>query len=158
MSSPPLLPLEGHTAAVHTLSLHPPYLLSGSADTTLRLWDITTTPHLLRGPLRGHESSITALHFNPHPEQDIIISGDATGNIITWRFSTGALLQKIEAAHGSAIMSLDFDGDGLATGGGMERLDSGVGFQRPQSRSWGRGRRRTVSPQRQLRLQGMLLL
>jgi F-box and WD-40 domain protein 1/11 len=107
---------EGHTGAIYVLKVRDPYLVSGSADKTIRIWDINTD-RLLRILSSGHESSITSLHFDAHPEKDIIISADADGNILVWRFSTGAILQRLTSAHQSSIPSLTFNSDVLATGG-----------------------------------------
>ncbi|KAK4615650.1 F-box/WD repeat-containing protein lin-23 [Fulvia fulva] len=89
--------VEGHQASIYAIDLKPPYLLSGSADRTIKIWDVQTQ-RIIRGPLIGHEGSST----------------DAS--IIIWRFSTGELVERIVKSHEETVLDLCFDDKYLVTG------------------------------------------
>ena len=57
--------LQGHSAVVTSVALHPIYTLaaSGSEDGTIKLWDYETGDYLRT--LRGHTNAITSLEFAP---------------------------------------------------------------------------------------------
>lgn len=110
----PSHPAEGHTDRVYTIKSRGSYLVSGSADKTIRVWNLDTQ-RLIRGPLRGHKSSVTSLQFDDSPQQDVIFSGSAKGCIIIWQFSTGNMLKKLVGVHKDAILSLAYDANILVT-------------------------------------------
>ena len=60
-------------------------LVSGSADTNLRLWD-TTSRRCLR-TMRGHAAEVSALSVSPIAP-DLCVSGDRGGKCLVWRFAT----------------------------------------------------------------------
>ena len=60
-------------------------LVSGSADTNLRLWD-TTSRRCLR-TMRGHTAEVSALSVSP-VAPDLCVSGDRGGKCLVWRFGT----------------------------------------------------------------------
>lgn len=106
---------EAHISHVYALQLHGDYLVSGSADRTLRIWDIRSQ-RLIRGPLAGHKGSVLCLRFDDEPEQDVIFSGSTDSTVIIWRFSTGEMLQKLEGVHEESVLSLALDDEYLVTG------------------------------------------
>jgi platelet-activating factor acetylhydrolase IB subunit alpha len=57
--------LQGHSAVVTSVALHPIYTLaaSGSEDGTIKIWDYETGDYLRT--LRGHTNAITSLEFAP---------------------------------------------------------------------------------------------
>ena len=105
---------EAHEECVYTIQYQGDYLVSGSRDRTLRIWDLNTG-RLARKPLRGHGGSVLCLQFDPNPEEDIIISGSSDSNVILWRFSTGELIQKLSQAHKESVLNLRFDRRFLVT-------------------------------------------
>ncbi|TQB67433.1 hypothetical protein MPDQ_005815 [Monascus purpureus] len=111
----PAHPEEGHGGLVYTIKLRGSYLVSGSADKTVRVWN-ADTQRLIRGPLWGHEGSVICLDFDDSPGQDVIISGSADRSILVWQFSTGNAIKRLENAHESTILSLAFDHRLLVTG------------------------------------------
>lgn len=75
--------LEGHTDAVHTLVLLPDgRLASGSADHTVRLWDL---PSGTSQTLTQHENEVTALIM----WRGQLVSGSLDGTIVEWDTNTG---------------------------------------------------------------------
>lgn len=105
---------EAHTGHVYAIQLSGKWLVSGSADKTVRVWDFET--RRLRGrPLIGHSQSVLCLRFDHNEDEDVIVSGSADASVILWRFSTGQLLKTISSAHEESILDLKFNRSHLFT-------------------------------------------
>lgn len=104
----PQFPEEGHQECVYTLQFDADYLVSGSRDQTMRIWNIRTR-RLVRPPLIGHAGSVLCLQFDADPSEDIIVSGSSDSNVFIWKFSTGELIQKITKAHRESVLNVRFD-------------------------------------------------
>jgi len=111
----PSHPEEAHSEAVYIIQQVGNYLVSGSRDKSIRIWNLETR-RLVLPPLLGHEASVLTLQFDPRPENDLIISAGGDCEIILWRFSTGQLIRKIENAHLESILCLRFNDRFLVTG------------------------------------------
>jgi F-box and WD-40 domain protein 1/11 len=110
----PSYPHEGHTECVYTIQFFGKWLVSGSRDKTLRVWDLET--RRLRGkPLVGHYQSVLCLQFDPTEKEDVIISGSSDASVIIWRFSTGQKIHEIPSAHEESVLNLRFDHRYLVT-------------------------------------------
>ena len=110
----PAYPDEAHRECVYTIQFFGKWLVSGSRDKTLRIWDLDT--RRLRGaPLTGHTQSVLCLQFDPTEKEDVIISGSSDTNVIVWRFSTGQKIQEIARAHAESVLNLRFDERFLVT-------------------------------------------
>ncbi|OCT48567.1 WD domain and F-box domain containing protein [Cladophialophora carrionii] len=110
----PSYPHEGHTECVYTIQFFGKWLVSGSRDKTLRVWDLET--RRLRGkPLTGHYQSVLCLQFDPTEKEDVIISGSSDASVIIWRFSTGQKIHEIPSAHEESVLNLRFDHRYLVT-------------------------------------------
>lgn len=107
-------PEEAHKECVYTIQYIGKYLVSGSRDRTLRIWDLDTQ-RLVRKPLVGHTASVLCLQFDNRENEDIIISGSSDTDVILWRFSTGKMLRKIPQAHRESVLNLKFDHRFLVT-------------------------------------------
>ena len=107
-------PEEAHSECVYTIQYIGNYLVSGSRDRTLRIWDLDTQ-RLVRKPLEGHTASVLCLQFDNRENEDIIISGSSDTDVIIWRFSTGKMLRKIQQAHRESVLNLKFDHRYLVT-------------------------------------------
>lgn len=107
-------PDEAHTECVYTIQYSGKYLVSGSRDRTIRVWNIDTQ-RLVHKPLIGHSASVLCLQFDERPGQDVIISGGSDCRIIMWQFSTGRILKEIEKAHSESVLNLKFDDRYLVT-------------------------------------------
>jgi len=88
--------------------------VTGSADRTLRLWDLKNSVVLKK--MEGHRRGVWAVRVSR-----LIASGDGNGEFIFWNGDTGEFREAIKA-HVSHIRSLDFspDGKALATGSDKE--------------------------------------
>ncbi|KAI1110181.1 hypothetical protein F5Y14DRAFT_371637 [Nemania sp. NC0429] len=101
-------PNEGHNECVYSLQYNSEYLVSGSRDRTLRIWNLRSR-RLIRPPLAGHNGSVLCLQFDSDPEEDLIVSGSSDSDVILWRFSTGEILQRLKRAHRESVLNVKFD-------------------------------------------------
>ncbi|KAL2823919.1 WD40-repeat-containing domain protein [Aspergillus cavernicola] len=105
---------ESHRECIYAIQFIGKWLVSGSRDRTVRVWDMDTK-RLWYRPLIGHTKSVLCLQFDPRPSEDIIISGSSDKNVIIWRFSTGEKLHEIAPAHDDSVLNLRFDHRYLVT-------------------------------------------
>ncbi|OJJ49443.1 hypothetical protein ASPZODRAFT_140341 [Penicilliopsis zonata CBS 506.65] len=110
----PAHPEEAHQECVYTIQFSGKWLVSGSRDKTVRVWDLETQ-RLLYRPLLGHLKSVLCLQFDPSPSEDVIISGSSDKNVIVWQFSTGQKIHEISSAHSDSVLNLRFDKRYLVT-------------------------------------------
>lgn len=110
----PLYPEEAHRECVYAIQFEGKWLVSGSRDKTVRVWDLETK-RLWHRPLTGHGKSVLCLQFDPSPEQDVIISGSSDRTVILWKFSTGEKIHQINNAHVDSVLNLKFDHRYLVT-------------------------------------------
>ncbi|KUI74010.1 F-box/WD repeat-containing protein lin-23 [Cytospora mali] len=106
---------EGHNnECIYSIQFNEEYLVSGSRDRTLRIWNLATR-RLVRKPLVGHIGSVLCLQFDSDPDEDIIVSGSSDSDVIVWRFSTGEIIQRLTHAHRESVLNVKFDKRILAT-------------------------------------------
>jgi len=91
---------DGHKDSVLSVAFSPDgrYIVSGSIDRTVRLWDINGNP--IGGPFKGHESQVISVGFCPDGKQ--IVSGSNDGTIGLWGIlgnSIGKHFIEIEPKH-----------------------------------------------------------
>ncbi len=110
----PQHPGEAHRECVYTIQYSGRFLVSGSRDKTIRVWNLDTQ-RLAKPPLTGHAGSVLCLQFDAHEDEDVIISGSSDTDVIVWRFSTGTQLKKIRHAHSEPVLNLRFDRRYLVT-------------------------------------------
>ncbi|KAK7751957.1 hypothetical protein SLS62_006100 [Diatrype stigma] len=99
---------EGHNECIYSLQYNSEYLVSGSRDKTIRIWDIHTR-RLIRPPLKEHTGSVLCLQFDSDPLEDLIVSGSSDSDVILWRFSTGQVMQRLQKAHKESVLNVKFD-------------------------------------------------
>ncbi|KAI9792852.1 MAG: hypothetical protein M1833_001011 [Piccolia ochrophora] len=104
----PDYPEEGHSECVYTIQYYGKYLVSGSRDKSVRIWDLDTR-RLVRNPLSGHTGSVLCLQFDASEDEDLVVSGSSDTDVIVWRFSTGAKIKVIRQAHKESVLNLKFD-------------------------------------------------
>jgi F-box and WD-40 domain protein 1/11 len=105
---------EAHTQCVYAIQFVGRWLVSGSRDRTVRVWDLDSK-RLWHPPLLGHSTSVLCLQFDPSPEENLIISGGSDKNVIIWKFSTGEKIQELHNAHEDSVLNLKFDKRYLVT-------------------------------------------
>ncbi len=98
----------GHTGSVNALALSPDgrFLVSGSEDVTLKIWD-TATGNVLR-TLSGHEQPVLAVAISPDGRW--IASGGADATVRVWNVLTGESTRI--ASHSGAVKNVVFSDDG----------------------------------------------
>jgi len=96
--------------------------ISGSRDTTLRIWDIKSG--LCKNVLVGHQASVRCLEI----KGDIVVSGSYDTTARVWSISEGRCLRTL-SGHFSQIYAIAFDGHRIATGS----LDTSVRIWDPEN-------------------------
>jgi WD40 repeat protein len=115
--------LRGHTSTVRCLKMPDENTaISGSRDTTLRVWDIKTG--LCKNVLVGHQASVRCLEI----KGDIVVSGSYDTTARVWSISEGRCLRTL-SGHFSQIYAIAFDGTRIATGS----LDTSVRIWDPNT-------------------------
>ena len=114
--------LRGHTSTVRCLKMSDATTaISGSRDTTLRVWDIQKG--ICKHVLVGHGLSVRCLDIHG----DLVVSGSYDTTAKIWSISEGRCLRTL-AGHFSQIYAIAFDGKKIATGS----LDTMVRIWDPQ--------------------------
>jgi uncharacterized protein with WD repeat/nitrous oxidase accessory protein NosD len=107
--------LTGHTDVVRSVAFSPDgqLLASGSADYTIKLWEVATGS-LVR-TLSGHTSWVISVAFSP--DGRLLASGSDDYTIKLWEVATGSLVRTL-SGHTSWVYSVAFSPDGrlLASG------------------------------------------
>ena len=104
-----LATIAAHKNWVRTCHMSPDstVLLSGSDDTTIKLWDSATCEEIAR--LTDHTGMINSVRF--HPDGSCIASGATDNTIKIWDARSQRLLQHYDA-HGKAVNSINFHPSG----------------------------------------------
>ena len=109
--------LTGHTGAVFSVAFSPDgkTLASGSADHTIRLWDVATGSPIGQ-PLTGHTGTVLSVAFSP--DGKILASGSVDDTIRLWDMFTGRPIGEPLTGHTRSVTSVAFSPDGriLASG------------------------------------------
>ncbi|KAJ3363928.1 hypothetical protein GGF32_003025 [Allomyces javanicus] len=126
LSGKPLQYFRGHTGPICSLKLDMMrgILLSGSADTTVRVWDVAptlmapddpTTPIVqlgkCRAVLRGHQNEVFCVAL----ASDLVVSGSGDCRIKVWSLETKSLLRTLEG-HTAAVIALQVDNNKIISG------------------------------------------
>ncbi|KAF9459713.1 WD40-repeat-containing domain protein [Collybia nuda] len=110
---------EGHADSVNSVafSRNGKYLVSGSTDKTIRLWD-TETGGLVIGPFKGHKAPVSSVTFSYDSRR--IASGSYDFSVRIWEVDTGELAMTPLEGHTGPITSISFSRDGRQVVSGSE--------------------------------------
>lgn len=107
-------PEEAHDECVYTIQHSRDWLVSGSRDRTIAIWDLESQRRV-RTLSGGHIASVLCVQFDERPDQDVVVSGGSDSFVVIWRFSTGEIIRKMEDAHTESVLNLRFDENLLIT-------------------------------------------
>jgi WD40 repeat protein len=116
--APPPAPFQGHTDPVLCLAISPDgrRALSGSADNTVRLWDVTSGQEVRR--FLGHTDDVNAVAFSADGKRAVSAGRDRTVRV--WDVETGAAV-RVFRGHTEPVLSAALDAGGrLAVSGGQD--------------------------------------
>ncbi|BAY24597.1 WD-repeat protein [Calothrix sp. NIES-2100] len=101
--------LAGHSHSVNAVALTPDgnYVISGSADNTLKVWNWQTGEELRT--LEGHSSSVNAVTLTP--DGNYVISGSDDSTLKVWNWQTGEELRTL-AGHSHSVNAVALTPDG----------------------------------------------
>ncbi|TFB02770.1 Cell division control protein 4 [Trichoderma ghanense] len=102
--------LTGHTHSVRAISAHGDILVSGSYDSTVRVWRISTGDSL--HVLHGHSQKVYSVVLDH--ERNRCISGSMDSLVKIWDLATGACLYTLEG-HSLLVGLLDLRDDRLVS-------------------------------------------
>lgn len=100
---------RGHQNGVMCLQFDDSVLITGSYDTTIKVWDIATGEQIRT--LEGHTSGVRCLQF----DESKLISGSIDRTVKIWDWRKGECIAT-HAVHSNGIVGLHFDSSLLATG------------------------------------------
>lgn len=102
--------LVGHTNSVRAISGHNNILVSGSYDSTVRVWKISTGECIWR--LVGHSQKVYSVVIDP--KRNRCVSGSMDWKVKVWSLETGTCLWTLEG-HSSLVGLLDLSYDYLVS-------------------------------------------
>ncbi|XP_064622444.1 F-box/WD repeat-containing protein 7-like [Lineus longissimus] len=112
-SIPP--PLKGHTENVTCIDSNGQVIVSGSADKTLRIWDIHTCRCIHK--IGSHSDAVTAVKI----KGNVIVTGCADCSIRVFDSTTGKLTLTFQG-HAGSVDHLAVDGDTIVSASADRRI------------------------------------
>ena len=100
--------LQGHKDSVQSVAFSPDgnLIVSGSADKSLRVWEVQTGNQLRI--MQGHTDTVQSVAFSP--DGNLIVSGSRDRSIQLWDSETGHQLRKLQG-HANTVYSVAFSSD-----------------------------------------------
>lgn len=100
-----------HTDFIRALAFSPTggYLVSGSDDNIVRVWDCRTGD-LVLNPMEGHTEGVSSVAFSP--DSRLIASGSFDGTARVWNAQTGLLALEPLTGHSGYVWRVIFSPDG----------------------------------------------
>jgi WD40 repeat protein len=136
----PVQDLEGHLGPVLAVEYSPDgsLIASGSADKTIRLWNVQDGSMVYE--LSGHTAEVSDVSFSP--DGTILASGSIDGTVRFWSVEGGQLLRTIDSILLGRVLNVEFSpaGNLIAVGGHrcfveLRHTSSGIFFRSvPQPR------------------------
>ena len=100
--------LTSHLSYVNTISISPDgqILVSGSADKTIKIWNLSTGQEIRT--LKGHSQPINSLAISP--DGQTLVTGSADKTIKIWNLSNGQEIRTLKG-HSNPVNSLSISSD-----------------------------------------------
>ena len=107
----------GHSGEVRSVAFSPDgqTLASGSMDSTVKLWDVSTGRE--KASLAGHKNSVYSVAFSP--DGQTLASGSMDSTVKLWDLNTGREKASL-AGHKDSVWSVAFSPDGQTLASGSE--------------------------------------
>ncbi|KAI7504396.1 WD40 repeat-like protein [Hortaea werneckii] len=105
---------KGHSNGVMCVQFDENVLITGSYDSTVKVWDIHTGQTLRT--LTGHTSGIRCLQFDDNK----LMTGSLDSTLRLWNWRTGQCLRTFQA-HNEGILTLHFNGLRFVATGSMDK-------------------------------------
>ncbi len=108
---PLLRTLAGHSSGVTAATVTPDgrYIISGSADQTLKVWELASGREVRT--LAGHGSGICAVTVTPDPDGRYVISGSYDQTLKMWELASGRELHTMKG-HARWVRAITITSDG----------------------------------------------
>ncbi|KAF9069544.1 WD40-repeat-containing domain protein [Rhodocollybia butyracea] len=109
--------ITGHTNAVNSVAFSPDgtSIVSGSADSTVRIWDRSTGEQICPS-IKGHSDGVASVAFSPNGKT--IVSGSWDRAVRLWAFETGQQVGSSLEGHTHSVTSVAFSCDGIHVASG----------------------------------------
>ncbi|KZP04636.1 hypothetical protein FIBSPDRAFT_967959 [Athelia psychrophila] len=110
---------EGHSRPIHCIAYSPDstHIVSGSEDTTVRVWD-AETGMVTVGPLIGHTAAVRCVAYSP--DGKCVASGSDDKMIRVWDTETGEMVGSPFKGHNEAIFCIAYSPDGKHMASGSQ--------------------------------------
>ena len=112
-----VMTLTGHEGPVHSTAYSPDgrLLASGSADATVRIWDMRTGDEAM-APLRSGKGAVWTVAFSPNGQG--LVSGTDVGVVCVWNLVAAHVAVQPLSGHTGPVFSVSFalDGRRIASG------------------------------------------
>ena len=117
-----LAPFEGHTSCVTTVafSLNGKYVLSGSWDCTVQVWEAETG--VVISEMHQHKGWVTCIAL--HPDGERFVSGSEDGTVLLCAIENSTVVEQSPDGEESGLISVAVSPDGtfIASGGWCGRI------------------------------------
>ncbi|WP_413160908.1 protein kinase domain-containing protein [Capilliphycus salinus ALCB114379] len=119
--------LEGHSGHVYSVAFSPDgcTLASGSADQTIKLWDMETDREI--ATLKGHSNTVDSVAFSP--DGRTLASGSSDKTVKLWDVKTQTEITTLKG-HSDWVKSVAFSPDGNTLASGSS--DNTIKLWRPE--------------------------
>ena len=103
--------LSGHTSTIKAVVFSPDgrFALTGSCDTTARLWDLTQSP-ITSQELRGHTGYVWSVAFSPNGR--FALTGSRDGSARLWDLTKAPITSQQLSGYTDGILSVAFSHTG----------------------------------------------